>query len=300
MAFPTGTETTTTLAVMIPALWGERLNDFYKSKLVTADFFVNRSDALANGGNIVYTPNLTEFTAYSKSAATQVTLNQPTETKITLTVDQWYECSFAIEDNVAAVELHDYKIMERYAKNAGYSIAKKLEVAITSLFSTFSTSVGASTTTVADSDIRSAIATLESANVDTSSETAFFFDSAVFWNQLQSIDKFSLAVNAPVQDPVSKRPTAMLYGIPVFVSNNIQYVSGTTGRYNALAQDDAIHFATAPLGGGGSMGAMVGSNGIRVQTNYVAEYLSNVTTADILYGVILNRSTAGVAILSSK
>lgn len=300
MAFPSGTETTTTLAVMIPLLWGERINDFYKNKLVTADFFINRSDELANGGSTLYTPNLTEMTAYAKSNATAVTLNQPTETKITLVVNQWYEVSFAIEDDMAAVSKHSYYLMERYAKNAGYTIANKLENAITSLFSTFATTVGASTTAVADSDIRSAIATLEAANVDTSTETSFFFDSKVFWNQLQSIDKFSLAVNAPVQDPVSKRPTAMLYGIPVFISNAIQYVSGTTGRYNALAQDDAIHFATSPLGAGESMGAMVGANGIRVQSHYIPEYLSTLTTADILYGVILNRSTAGVAIMSTK
>lgn len=301
MAFPTGTETSTTLAVMIPLLWGEKINDFYKNKLVTADFFVNRSDELANGGSTLYTPNLTEMTAYAKSNATAVTLNQPTETKITLVVNQWYEVSFNIEDDVAAVSKHSYYLMERYAKNAGYTIANKLETAITSLFSTFTTTaVGSSTVNVADSDIRAAIASLEAINIDTSTETAFFFDSKVFWNQLQSIDKFSLAVNAPVQDPVAKRPTAMLYGIPVYISNTIQYVSGTTGRYNALAQDDAIHFATAPLGSGESQGAMVGANGIRVQSNYIPEYLATLTTADILYGVILNRPTAGVPILSPK
>ena len=282
---------------MIPSLWGEKVNDFYKLKLVTADFFVNRSDELAAGGKILYTPNITEMAANAKSNATTVTLNQPTETKITLTVDQWYEVSFAIEDAEAAVVKHSYYLMEKYAKNAGYTIAKKLEVAITSLFSTFSTSVGSSTVNVADSDIRSAIATLEAANIEFS-DLSFFFDSKVFWNQLQAIDKFSLAINAPVQDPVSKKPTAMLYGIPVFISNAIQYVSGSTGRYNCLAEHDAIHYATAPLGGGESMGAMVGSSGIRVQSHYIPEYLSTLTTADILYGVILNRATAGVAIVT--
>lgn len=298
MAFPTGTETSTTLAVMIPSFWGEKINDFFKKKLVTADFFVNRSDELADGGNNLYTPNLTEMTAYAKSNATAVTLNQPTETKITLTVSNWYEVSFAIEDDVASQVKHSYYLMERYAKNAGYTIAKTLENAITALFSTFTTTaVGSSTTNVADSDIRAAIATLTSNDVDLD-ECAFFIDSAVFWKQLQAIDRFALAVNAPVQDPVSKRPQASLYGIPVFVSTTIPYVTGTTGRYNALAHMDAIHYATSPLGAGESMGAMVGSNGIRVQSNYIPEYLSTLTTADILYGVVLNRPTAGVTIIT--
>ncbi len=304
MAFPTGTEDLTSLAVFIPAIWGDRINDFFKQKLNLANFFIDRSAELAEGGNILYTPNLTQMTAHAKANATAVTLNNTTEDKITLTVNQWYEVSFAIEDREAAQMKHSYYIQERYAKNAGYTMARNLEVAIAALFAGFSQTVGTSTTNVADSDIRSAISILETNNIDTSdSDVAFFFTPAVFWKQLQAIDKFSLAINAPVQDPVAKRPAAFLYGIPVYISNSIAFVSGTTGRYNALAQNDALHFATSPLGTGGSMASntgsmMTGAHGVRVQAHYVPEYLSTLTTADLLWGVIENRDNAGVAILS--
>jgi hypothetical protein len=87
--------------------------------------------------------------------------------------------------------------------------------------------------------------------------------------------------------------------IPVFISNNIQFVSGSTGRYNALAHKDALHFATSPLGSGGSLGStMTGKYGVRVQANYIPDYLSTLTTADLLYGVIENRDNAGIAIFS--
>ncbi len=299
--FPTDTFTGDAgdLDVFIPAVWGERMNDFFKSKLVCADFFTNRSAEISNGGNIIYTPNLTEMSATAKSAATAVTLVSPTETAATLTVDQWYEVSFAIEDREAAIVKHSYVIQEKYAKNAGYSIAKVLDTAIAALFAGFSQSVGASTTSLADSEIRAAIAYLDAADVD-SEEAAFFLHPNVFWKQVQNLDKFSLAVNSPVQDPTAKKPVASLYGRPVFLSTNIQYVSGTTGRYNALAHTDAIHWATAPLGSGGSKGGMVGSKGVRVQSNYVPQYLSTLTTADIMYGVIENRDLAGVRILTSN
>lgn len=189
--------------------------------------------------------------------------------------------------------------MNSYAQNAAFAIAKVLDTALTALFSGFSQSVGASTTNVADSEIRQAIAYLDSASVP-QSDRAFFFHPNVFWTQLQAIDKFSLAINSPVQDPVAKTPMAMLYGIPVYITTNIAYVSGTTGRYNALAHKDALHWATSPLGSGGSKGGMVGSNGIRVQANYIPDYLSTLTTADILYGVIENRDLSGVKILSAK
>jgi hypothetical protein len=301
MAFPTGTFTGDSgdLDVFIPAVWGERINDFFKSKLVAASFFTNRSDELANGGNIVYTPNITEMSAVAKNAATAVTLASPTETAATLTVNQWYEVSFAIEDREAAQVKHSYAVQEVYARNAGYAVAKKLDTAITTLFASFSTSVGASTANLADSDILAAIAALDSADVP-QEDRAFFLHPNVFWKDVQALDKFSLAINSPVQDPVAKKPMAYLYGIPVYITTQVQYVSGTTGRYNALAHKDAIHWATSPLGAGGSKGGMVGSMGVRVQSNYIPEYLSTLTTADILYGVIENRDNAGVRVLTAN
>lgn len=303
MAFPTTSESSTTLAQLIPLKWGERINDFFKLKLMIADFFTDRSSELADGGSALYTPNLTEMSANSKTNATAVTLNAPTETKITLTVDQWYEVSFAIEDKEAAQVKHSYYIQEKYAMNAGYTMAKKLEVALATLFNGFSTTVGSSTTNLADSDIRAAIAALETTGIDTTSDVAFFVTPNVFWKQIQNIDKFSLAINSPVNDPTAKRPAGTLYGIPVYISNNIQYVSGTTGRWNALAHKDALHFATSPLGTGGSQAGdrgtmMTGRYGVRVQSNYIPEYLSTVTTADLLYGVIENRDNAGIAVIS--
>lgn len=300
MAFPTTTETLTTLASYIPAIWGDKVNDFFKLKLMLAEFFTNRSDELAGGGNILYTPATTEMTANAKANAAAVTLNAPTDPKITLTVDQWFECSFAIEDREAAQVKHSYYIMEKYAMNAGYTIAKKLEVALASLFAGFSTVVGTSASDIGDSNILAAIAALESNGIDTSSDVAFFLSPNVFWKQIQSINKFSLAINSPTNDPTAKRPKALLYGIPVYISNNLQFVSGSTGRYNALAHKDALHYATSPLGTGGSRGSSnTGRYGVRVQSNYVPEFLSTVTTADLLYGVIENRDNAGVAIMSN-
>jgi len=63
MAFPTTSHSSTTLANLIQEIWGERINDFFKSKLVIAEFFTDRSSELTEGGDTLYTPNLTEMTA---------------------------------------------------------------------------------------------------------------------------------------------------------------------------------------------------------------------------------------------
>jgi len=299
-AFPTGIHTGTTLASFIPAVYGQEINDAFLSRLFMGSFFTDRSSELAGGGNILYTPNIAETTATAVSIGTAVDLKQPTDTKITLTVDQHYESSFAIGDLQAAQVKQSYVLGSRYAQMAGHAVAKKLEVAIASLFSGFSQSVGSSTATIADSDIRKALGYLAAANIETNDaeNLSFFFDATVYWNQVMSLDRFVLNVNTPGGDPVMKGGVGYLYSVPVKSSSNIQYVSGTTGRYNALAHKDAIHFATASLGLQ-SEGGMVGSGGVRVQSNYVPEYLTTITTADIAYGVIENRDTAGVRILTS-
>ena len=269
-----------------------------RSKLVMASFFVDRSAELADGGDILQTPNMTEMSATAKSNATAVTLSGPTDTKITLTVDQWFEVSFAIEDKEAAQMKKSYYTQEKYAQGAGFAVGKKLEVAIAQLFDNFANTVGSSVALLQDSDIRAAINYLAEANVDTTSDCAFFVAPAVFWKQVQALDKFSLAVNSPVNDPTAKAPAAFLYGIPVYVTTNVQYISETTGRANALAHKDAIHWASASLPNEGQ-NSRVGEFGVRVQSNYEPTYLSTVTTADILYGVIENRDTSGVYIKSS-
>lgn len=74
MAFPTTSHDGTSLASYIPTIWGEKVNEFYRAKLVAAPFFTDRSSELSAGGNVLYTPGTTELTAYAKSNATAVNI----------------------------------------------------------------------------------------------------------------------------------------------------------------------------------------------------------------------------------
>ena len=288
MAFATDTFTGTNLANLIPTIWSSRMNDFYRAARVTTSFFTDLSGELMDGGKVIQWPVLSEMTAYAKSNATAVTLNAATYNKVSLTVDTWYEVSFAIEDKEAAQVMRSYRIQETLAKNAAYTVANKLEDAIIALFSGFSQTVGASTSNVADSDIRGAIAKLDTENVP-QEDRCFFFHPAVFWNQIAGLERFSSALYTKGMI-VDNGVQGMLYNIPVRFSTRIPYVSSTTGRINALAHKDAICFATHNLGGNGTF---------RVQANYIPEYLSTLVTADIVYGVIENRDTSGCIIYSA-
>lgn len=288
--------TTTTNAVFIPKIWSAKMNDFYREKLVCANFFEDMSDDVAGGGNIVYIPNISQMTANTKAVGSQVTLNKPTSGTITLTIDTWKEVSFLIEDAVAAFMKTSYRMQEKFARNAAYTVANTLEAAIMALFDGFSQTVGSSAKTLQDSDIRQAIAYLDAASVP-EGDRAFFLHPTVVWTQLMGIDRFTLVQNTNGSDPVMRGANKSIYGIPLFTSANLPIstlAAAKAARLGALCGTDAIVFATANVSGGST------ADKVRLQTQYLQEWLGTLVTADMLYGVIENRDNAGVAILTSS
>jgi len=281
MALPTNTIPAADVDVFTPEIWSAKVNDFMRAKLYANYFFTDLSEDVSGGGDVINIPSLTEMTANEKVNATAVTLNTNTETDVNLTVDQWYEVSFVIEDEEKAQVKHSYNLQERYAKNAAYTVANTLEVALITLFSGFASTVGDSLTNANDSNIRACIAYLDGNDIP-QEDRAWFFDPTVFWTDIMGIDRFTL-VNESGNKAVINGAIGVLYGIPVYITSNIPTTGGS--KYNALAQKDAIVFATASLGGG---------SGIRLQTSYLQTYLGTLVTADILYGVIENRDLAGV------
>lgn len=291
MGLGTNHITTTTADVMIPEVWGGRVNDFYRASLKAGSFFSDWSDEVAGGGDIVHIPNITEMTANNKSVGSQVTLNNPTETKIDLTINAHKEVSFIIEDSVKSKIKASYKAQEVYAKNAAYTVGAALEDALITLFNSFSQVVGNSSTALNDSNIRQAIAYLDVANVPME-DRAFFLHPNVVWKQLMGIDKFTLVTNTNGADPVLKGQVGYLYGIPVISTSRL---GTTTGHRNgALAHKDALAFAVANPSG------MGGINKVRLQSEYILEYLGELVVADLIYGVIENRDTSGVWIKASS
>lgn len=301
MAVPTDTFTGSDLDVFRPQVWGSKVNEFFREELILANFFTDRSDELKNGGDTIHTPNTTEMSAATKTNGAAVTLGSPTETKVDLVVDTWKEVSFLIEDREAAQVKASYTLQERYAKNAAFTAASELEGAIAALFTGFSGSVGASSSNLADSDIRVAISTLANSKVPgvraNTKEVAFIMHPNTIWRQLMGLDKFTLVQNTAGADPVMKGAVGTLYGIPVIESVNVPNVSGSDGRANLLAHKDAIHFATLALPAGNA-NAYSGAYGVRLQSNYMPEYLGTLCTADVVYGVIENRDSAGVKIIT--
>ena len=278
------------LASHIPEVWGGRINDFFRSKLVMADFFTDRSDELVGGGDILHTNNITQMSANAKANGAAVTLNTPTDGQVDLTVNQWFEVSFLIEDKELMQVKQAYGLVDVYAKNAGYTAGKKLETAIATLFQSFSTTTGVTTEPMTDAKVLAAVSAITTADVDID-ECAWFLHPKTIWEDLMVLDKFSLISRTAGADPVKKGAIGMLYGIPVYSTTNLTTINTAADYSGALAHRDAIHFATNRLPGS--------AGSVRVQSEYLQTYLGTLVTADVLYGVVENRDSAGVEVISA-
>lgn len=291
------------LTADIPLLWGQKINDYFRYNLTLAQFFIDRSDELADGGSDVYTPNIVALATNSKTTNSQVTLNQPIQTKNTLTVSTWKESSFTIEDREMAQLKKSYYLQEKFAKSAAWEVGQDLDDAIAANFTNLTLNiVGTGTANVADSSLLAAMAILETAGVPIyTGETAWIFHPNTFYRQVGSVDKLTLWTNTNTEMPRSKAPMRSLYSIPVIVTPAVPLGAGAAAesgsRLNLLAHSDTIHWARMSLPVKAEKG-YVGTEGVRVQQSYIQEYLAELVTVDLCYGTMLNRQDSAVKIRS--
>lgn len=292
------------LTVDIPQKWGQTINDYFRYNLTLASFFIDRSDELSDGGSTIYTPNLSALSTNTKTVNAQVTLSSPEYTKVTLDVSTWKEASFVIEDREAAQIKKSYYLQDKIAKGGAWEVAQDLEDAIAALFTSITTNiVGTAATNLADSSLLAAIAILETAGVPGvyDGDVAWIMHPNTFYRQIGNVDKLTLWQNTQTELPRTKAPTRSLYSIPVIVSPAVPLGAGAVGensaRLNLLAHKDTIHWARLSMPVKAASG-MIGSEGVRVQQSYVHEYLGDLVTIDLCYGVVENRDDSAVKMRS--
>jgi len=177
-----------------------------------------------------------------------VTLNSPTETKQTLTVDQWYEVSFMIEDKEAAQVKKSYNTHSATRRTQPSRPAKKLEVAIATLFTGFSTTKGTRPSLLptrlcapASRPLRRPMPTSRKQH---GSSTEDRVGNPSFRSTVFALPK----LNTNVADPVVKGAIGLIYGRPVVTSTLITKINTNADYAGALAVPDSS-LATSPFRG---------------------------------------------------
>jgi hypothetical protein len=306
-AYPNDLMNSTTNAVFIPSIWADFINGYFRQALTLGSFFTNRSDELAGGGNILYTPGTTALSAVNRSAGSSIQVSNPTETSVTLTINTQPQIGFGIDDQTRAIAKKSLNFRETRAEEIAHSVALAVENGIAALFASVSglTAVGASTSALVDSDVRTAIGRMQAANVPMANRNnlAFIFHPNNWWSQILASDRFVLTADSGVNSGVFGIVDQRLYGFPVRLSVSVPVVNG--GRRNMLIHKDAIHIAFAPLptdmpGVLAAQETVDGTPGIRVVTGYDMSRQTEVTSADCFYGVAVNRANAGIALIASN
>jgi|SRR3989304_6678530 len=276
---PLGTNhlTITTSDKFIPERWTGKVIRARESRLVSKSVITDYSD-FANGdegfGDVVHIPNVSDLTAYDKSANTQVTLSAPTETDNSITVNKHKHSAFLTEDRLKKVALGTY--LNNYSSKAGYAIAKAFDTDILSEYSNANANVGDGSTKITRLNFVTSLFKLDEADAPMEDRFGVFAPDAKA--DLLDLDEFTLYTNTGVA------PSAMMtgsygeiFGLPILVSTNVQVEAATTNVvHNLVLQKEAIGFVMpqAP----------------RPQLQYKLEYLGWLYVTDMIYGYATLRS----------
>lgn len=276
-----------TYDVFNPEIWSSKLNRAFQKKLVAASFFDNYSSEIAGRGDLLWIPGLSNgFTATAIATSTgDITPTGLSDTKSSMTIDQWMGTSFVMTDYQAKMVGSQYRLQEEYINKMGYALALKVDTDLLALGASITKGLNDSATSITATILEQAIAFMESSSIPVS-ECAFIFHPNAYWKEIMGSDKL---VNASKYGKVilPNPPHNELYGIPVYITANVPAgTAGTEGGHrNLLVHKNAIIYAMA-------------NDGVQI-TTAKGESLRTKYIADVMYAKKLLNAGSGVRIISN-
>ncbi len=318
MPLGTNNVTLTTVGAFVPTLWSDEVVASYKSNIVMAQL-VRRLNHRGKKGNAITIPNPTRATANAKVAGSQVTLIAgDSDTGISVSINKQYEYSRFIEDIVEVQALAS--VRRFYTDDGGYAIAKQVDkdLIYVAAFEGNNAAGSSEAAIGADGNITSALA------------NAFIGDFSAAWSNTHgatnAVDLSDVGLRRLVQKldavdaPMAGRYLAIspntkadmlgwarfteqafvgekggknsirnglvgdVYAMEVYVTNQLGSVDDSNGSGNT-AGNLCLGFQRDGL-------LLVEQMGVRTQTQYKQEWLADLFTADMIYGVACLRSSS--------
>jgi len=276
--------TTTTAANFIPELWRDAILDYAERQFLLRNQVLDFSSLVANGGDTLNIPKVTEETAAAKSADTAVTYSANTDGVVQLSLDQHQYEAKRIEDIVKVQESAD--LFNAYAKSIGYSLAKKIENYIA--VDVLQAATGNDVTLTADNTfttalIRSGLQKLLDAGHDYTDGDHFFYCSPASYMSLLSLGDFTEAQKrGDDESPLASGRIINAYGLNVYPSVDWDDDGGTGDETATIFNRNSVYFAQqfAP----------------RVQSSYDIDHLATSIVADVLFGAALSHAANSTAL----
>ena len=295
--------TVTSAQYFIPEIWAQRALQVLRANIVLAKLVTKDTDVAAfQVGDVLHIPAVGSMSANPKTANSTVTLQVPTDTEATVTLNKHYEASFLVEDPVRAQA--NQSVMDRYITSAVTALAEQIESHLFALYSGFSEDVGTSGSDIDASVIRSARKVLNDNKVPQADRHLVISpkDEVALLADTDLANYFAYN-RVGIPDGAIGR----LYGFTIWMSQLVPVVSGTPDSTKNLAfHPEAMILAMRglpePPEGSGVRAATVRDpeSGLvlRVLQAYNPSYLGVQVTIDVLYGVAEMRDACGVVVLS--
>ena len=278
-----GNVTTTTAANFIPEMWRDAILDYAERQFQLRNQVLDFSSMLADGGDILNIPKVTEETAAEKTAGSAVTYTNNTDGVIQLAVDQHHYEAKRIEDIVRVQESAD--LFNAYAQSMGYALAKKVEnyIAVDILQSATGNDVSLSTdNTFTTALIRSGLQKLLDAGHDYTDGEHYFYCSPAAYMSLLSLGDFTEAQKrGDAENPLASGRIINAYGLEVYPSTDWDDDGGSGDETATIFNRNSVYFAQqlAP----------------RVQSSYDIDHLATSVVADVLFGAALSHAANSTA-----
>ena len=288
----------TTAATFIPEIWSDEIIAAYKKNLVMANL-VSKMSFKGKKGDTLNIPKPTRGAAHAKTSLAQVTLQAATESNVPVLINKHYEYSTMIEDITEAQALASLR--QFYTSDAGYALATQVDTDILQLARAVQSGdgtiaydkavigsdgstlyVGSNEAAISDQGIRKVIQTLDDADVPMDGRCLVL--PPVARNVMMGLARFTeqaFTGDVGSSNTIRNGQIGDVYGVKVYVSSNCETATGAA-RIGLMFHKDAF--------------VLVEQLGMRSQTQYKQEFLANLFTSDMLYGVKNLRAEAAVAI----
>lgn len=292
----------TELANAIPTIVAANALGYLKANIVLAGIVARDWDQeVAQYGEAVKIPFTGALSVNDKAEDTVVTLQAPTLTAVTVTLNKHKEVSFIIEDIGRILSRPD--LLGQYVTDAMGVMVEQIETDIAALYSGLSQTIDA-TTGLFEDDFREAQRLANSAKVPTVGRWAVLHEDA--YKEAQAIEKF---INRDYQGDagmaaIKQGFLGQFAGWNAVMSQKIAVAGGQCK--NLFIHKNALVLATRPLPPAptelGVLQRIMAEDGIglRVTMSYNPDHLGYQVTIDTLYGVAELRDNHGIVVSTDE
>jgi hypothetical protein len=269
-----------------PTIWSKELVVARENNLVLAKLVTRSDHEVLEYGEALKVLSLSNLTATAKAASTQVSFQSPTESVVTIDIDQYFESSFLIEDNIARQAA--YNLAEEYGAKAGYALAEKMDLDIaTKMVAGFTlTAVGTYGTALTYAVVRSAKLALDVAKVPANGRA--FCVTAKGHDDLLGIAEFTqfqLNSNKDNKNAFNTGEVGYILGVTVYMSTNLIVTAGSPDQNkNLMFHKDAYRLAV--------------QKSPKIEKGRIIEYVADAYVGTALWGGKVVRGDHGILVKS--